>query len=75
MDVILRDDIPLKQVISATPGARPRNCSISSPSASCVDVTVDFSMIMMKTAWLRLDSSFILVVPVALCIAPLSSRP
>ena len=30
---------------------------------------------MMNTAWLRLDSSFILVVPVALCMAPLSRRP
>lgn len=59
----------------SVPGAMPLNCSISSPSAWCMWVTVDFSMMMMNTAWLRLDSSFILVVPVALRIAPLSSRP
>lgn len=39
---------------SDAPGVRPLECSISPPSGSCIKMNLDFSMMIIKIAWLLL---------------------
>jgi hypothetical protein len=64
----LIDWLPSRAPPCALPGRLPASiCPPAPPPPLLLMSVVHFSTMMMHTAWLRLDTSFILVAPVARC--------